>query len=264
MVSTQELEIQDGTSNKESVLHDLDGRIKLLVMVAIIVFAVASTNTWVFIILELYLLLLILISKIPLKTAFMKVLVIIPFGLSIAIFQPFIHPGTILYTLPFNIHVTVEGLEFTELLISRLIITVTSVVLFSFITPMQEIAESFRKLGVPNDFAMILSLFIRFIFLFYDQLEIIRNAQTSRGFSFTNNTPYSWKIKQMGYLFLMMFLRSYEQGENVFNSMLSRGYSKDSNLYLRNDSLSKKDYLYVMVSFLVIIILEMLVWFHVF
>lgn len=201
MVSVEELRKQEYMSNQNGILHNIDSRIKLIVLILIILFAVTSSNYMVFLVLELYLIILILISRISLKDALIRVILILPFGFFIAIFQPFIQPGEVLYTLPFGINITLQGLLFAELLMARLTVSVTSIVLFSYITPMKDIAEAFRRLHMPNEFAMIFSLFVRFIFLFYDELTSIRQAQSSRCFSLTNSTPYMWKLKQVGYLF---------------------------------------------------------------
>ena len=73
---------------------------------------------------------------------------------------------------------------------------------------MQEVAESFRKLGLPRDFSMVFSLFIRFLFMFYDELQRIRNAQTTRNFDiFNQKIDYMWRLRQVAYTVAMMFLR---------------------------------------------------------
>ena len=262
MVSINELTQQELLSSKDSVLHNVDSRIKLIVLVMIILFAVTSSNYIVFIVLEIYLLLLIYISHIPLKDALMRVLLILPFGFFIAIFQPFIQPGDVLYTLPFGLKITLQGILFAELLLARLVISITSIVLFSYITPMKDIAEAFRRLHMPNEFAMIFSLFVRFIFLFYDELQSIRQAQASRCFSLSNKTPYTWKLKQVGYLFLMMFLKAYERGEKVYESMASRGYNSDSKIYYSKEGLSRNSILYLAIPILIIITLIILEYFH--
>lgn len=263
MVSVNALIQQEYLSDMESPLHSVDSRIKLIVLILIIVFTVTSTSYTTFIVFELYLLILFIIAKIPIKQALFKVLVILPFGFFIAIFQPFIQPGEIIYTLPLGINVTMEGVLFAQLLISRLIVSITSIVLFSFITPMKDIAEAFRKLHMPNEFAMIFTLFVRFIFLFYDQLQSIRQAQNSRCFSLSNNTPYMWKVKQVGYLFLMMFVRSYEQGESVYNSMASRGYSSESTIYYSKDLIELNSILYLVIPIVIMIILVLLQYFSI-
>lgn len=263
MVSISELRQQEYLSNQSSILHDIDSRIKLIVLILMILFAVTSSNYIVFLILELYLIILITISKISLKDALVRVLLILPFGFFIAVFQPFVHPGQVLYTLPLGINITLEGIEFAELLMARLTISVTSIVLFSYITPMKDIAEAFRRLHMPNEFAMIFSLFVRFIFLFYDELNNIRQAQASRCFSLSNNTPYMWKLRQVGYLFLMMFLRAYERGETVYSSMASRGYNTESTIYYSKDKLSTNSIIYLLMPIILIILLITLQYFKI-
>lgn len=263
MVSISELQQQEILSSQDSILHNIDSRIKLIVLVLIILFAVTSSNYTIFLVLEAYLLILIYISGISLKDALMRVLLILPFGLFIAIFQPFIQPGEILYSLPFGINITLEGIAFAQLLLSRLVISITSIVLFSYITPMKDIAEAFRRLHMPQEFAMIFSLFVRFLFLFYDELKTIRQAQASRCFSLSNKTPYLWKVKQMGYLFLMMFLRAYDRGEKVYESMASRGYNSESQIYYSKEKLSTQSKLYLIIPIVIIIILTILQYFHI-
>lgn len=263
MVSISELQQQEILSSQDSILHNIDSRIKLIVLVLIILFAVTSSNYTIFLVLEAYLLILIYISGISLKDALMRVLLILPFGLFIAIFQPFIQPGEILYSLPFGINITLEGIAFAQLLLSRLVISITSIVLFSYITPMKDIAEAFRRLHMPHEFAMIFSLFVRFLFLFYDELNTIRQAQASRCFSLSNKTPYLWKVKQMGYLFLMMFLRAYDRGEKVYESMASRGYNSESQIYYSKEKLSTQSKLYLIIPIVIIIILTILQYFHI-
>ena len=250
-------------SMKESILHSLDGRVKLIVLIFIIIYAVYTTNILILALIEIYLILLILLSHLSLKSSFIKILLIIPFGGSIAILQPFVHSGTIIYSLPLGIHITSQGLIFGALLISRLIVTLTCIVLLSSLSPMPEVAESFRKLGLPRDFSMIFSLFIRFLFMFYDELQRIRNAQITRNFDiFNKKTAYMWRLKQVAYTIAMMFLRSYERGESVYLSMLSRGYSDQSRIYnAKNKEIGKNEYFFILTTLLVIICLQIFVMF---
>ena len=250
-------------SMKDSILHSLDGRVKLIVLILIIIYAVFSTNIIVLALLEIYLIILILVSHLSLKASAMKVLLIIPFGGSIAILQPFVHAGTVIYSLPLGINITLQGVMFGVLLFSRLIVTLTCIVLLSSLSPMQEVAESLRKFGLPRDFSMVFSLFIRFLFMFYDELQRIRNAQATRNFDiFNKKIDYMWRLRQVAYTVAMMFLRSYEQGENVYLSMLSRGYSDKSQLYHdKNKEIGTNDYFFISATFLVILCLQFLVMF---
>jgi len=248
----------------ESYLHLLDGRVKLVILLLIIVYAVSTTQIIVLIFLEIYLLSLIYISRLSFKTSLLRVLLLLPFGGFIIAFQPFIHPGNVIWAGPFmGIHVTDAGLMWGALLFSRLIVALTSIVLLSSISPMQEVVQSFRKMGMPREFAMILSLMIRFLFMFFDELERIRHAQTARNFDiFNKKTAYMWRMKQIGYTIAMMFLRAYEQGEKVYMSMVSRGYSDKSRLYTeKKRKIGLNDYFFIATTVILIICLQILAMF---
>lgn len=250
----------DNETMKESFLHLLDGRVKLVILVFITVYAVYTTEILILALIEVYLLSLIYLSHISFKGALKRVLLLLPFGGLIIVFQPFIHPGNAMYVLPFGIQVTYQGLMFGLLLFSRLLVSLTAIVLLSSISPMQEIVRSFRKLGMPKEFAMIFSLMIRFLFLFYDELQRIRYAQSARNFDiFNKNTAYMWRMKQIGYTVMMMFLRAYEKGEIIYLSMVSRGYSDKSNLYQeRNRKIGTKEYVFITTTLLLIVCLQFL------
>lgn len=143
------------------------------------------------------------------------------------------------------IHVTDAGLNWTILLFVRLVVCLTAIILYSSTTPLQEMASSFRKLKMPRDLAMILSIMVRFLFLFVDELAAIRKSQKSRNFSIhAKNTPYKWRIRQVGYTVGMMFLKAYEQGERVHRSMISRGFSDASEMF-DEKNLPKKAIIYI-------------------
>jgi len=244
-------------ARKSSALHSLDGRIKIISCMFIIVYAVYTSSVVVLSVMGLYLIVLILMSHISLSYTFKRIALILPFGGVIAIFQLFIKDGTVLYILPFGIEITQQGLDFALLLFSRIIICITTIVLLSSVTPMQELINSARKLGVPREFSMLLSLTLRYLFFFYDELRRIHNAQKTRCFDIrSKKTAYMWRLRKVGETIGMVFLRSYEQGEKVYFSMLSRGYSESFNLYKDNEKLNLKDYTFIAITISLIVLLE--------
>ncbi|MEG3224145.1 MAG: cobalt ECF transporter T component CbiQ [Methanobacteriales archaeon Met13] len=249
-------------SGRKSLLHGLDGRIKIIATMLLIAYAVYSTDIRILFVIEVYLLILILISKISIGYAFKRIVLIIPFGGFVAILQPFIRPGDIIYTLPIGIDVTYQGLVFGILLMSRLIVCVSAIVLLSSVTSMQDLIKSARKLKIPGEFAMLLSLTVRYLFFFYEELLRIRNAQKSRCFDIWNRkTEYIWRLKKVGQTITMMFLRSYEQGEKVYLSMLSRGYSTDSHIYLEKNKLVQGDFFLITATVGLVVALEVIRYF---
>ena len=128
-------------------------------------------------------------------------------------------------------------------------------------SPLQEVVASLRKLKMPKDMAMILSIMVRFLFMFIDELESIRKAQNSRNFNIHSKlTPYKWRVKQVGYTIAMMFVKSYEQGERVYKSMISRGFSDQSELYLGKSTFRKNEYIFIISIICVIIAVEIILF----
>lgn len=238
---------------KNSIIHKLDGRIKLILAFIIIIYSVYTTDIKVLFLLEIYLILILLFSKVSIYYFVKRVLMILPFGGFIAIFQPFIKEGLILYTLPFGLSISYEGILFGILLLSRLVVCLSTIVLLSSVTPLESIVNSMRKLGFPKEMAMILSMTVRYLFVFFDELENIKKAQKSRCFSIWNKkTSYSWRLKQVGYTIMMLFLKSFEKGERVYYSMLARGYTGEATSYKEEVPVMKIDYGVIVLTLIII------------
>ncbi|WP_413825654.1 MULTISPECIES: cobalt ECF transporter T component CbiQ [unclassified Methanobrevibacter] len=254
----------DVVSAQNNVIHNLDGRVKLISVLFIIIYSVFSNQLFVPIILEIFLLIVMGLAKLSFKASFTRILLLIPFGGAIILFQPFIHPGNIIWVSSISwIHITDAGLNWGIILMSRLIVCLTAIVILSSTSPMQEVVESFRKLGMPRDLAMILSIMVRFLFMFIDELAQIRKSQKSRNFDIHSKlTPYKWRIKQVGYTVAMMFLKSYEKGETTYSSMVSRGFSNDSQFYVSRKKMTKSNYVFIISIVLLILFIEILVIFY--
>lgn len=256
---TQTLKLDDIASG-DSIIHNLNGSVKLISAIIIIVFTVFSQQIIVPIIMEIFLLLILYLSKVSIKDAFKRIALLLPFGGVIIIFQPFIHPGNVLWAYSW-IQITDTGLNWAILLFGRLITSLTAIVILSSTSPMQEIVASFRKLKMPKELAMILSITVRFLFVFIDELTTIRNAQKSRNFNIHSKlVPYRWIVRQVGYTIAMMFLKSYEQGERVHKSMISRGFSDTSQLFNEKTHLEKSDYIYLISIITLLIVIEVILY----
>ncbi|MBC7119594.1 MAG: cobalt ECF transporter T component CbiQ [Methanobacteriaceae archaeon] len=241
---------------KESPIHHLDGRIKIIISLIIIVYAVSTSNLLILSIMEAYLLILLSISRIPFSYTLKRLFLILPFGGFIALFQLFIRAGDIIWSGPFGVHVTMQGLLFGILLFAKITVSITAIILLSSTTPMQELTNSMRGIGIPHTFIMLLNLTVRYLFFFYDELERIKNAQKTRCFDIWNkNTQYSWRLKKIGEMIAMIFLRAYEQGEKTYLSMLSRGYSQESQMYHEKSPLKRTDILFIILNIAFIILL---------
>jgi len=250
----------DREARKESFMNNLDGRIKLISAMLIIIYAVSSSNIMILAIMEVYLLILVSISNVTPKYALKRIALIIPFGGFVALIQPFFQPGNVIWTGPFGwLQITDYGLFFGALLLSRMVVAVTAIVFLSSSTSMQDLVASAQRLGVPHQLAMLLNLTVRYLFFFYDQLENILNAQSTRCFDiFNKKTSYKWRLRKVGETITMMFLRAFEQGEKVYLSMMSRGYSENTQTYRAKTRLDSKDYGFFSITLLFIAGLQLM------
>ncbi|MBQ2665912.1 cobalt ECF transporter T component CbiQ [Methanobrevibacter sp.] len=250
----------DDLASKDSPIHNLEGRIKLISTIFIILVCVISKEIFIPVILEIMLLVILKIARLSYWDSAKRLLMLLPFGGAVIIFQPFIQPGTIIWSYSW-LHVTDVGLNWAILLLVRMIVCLTAIIIYSSTTPLQEMASSFRKLKMPRDLAMILSIMVRFLFLFVDELAAIRKSQKARNFDIhSEKTPYKWRVKQVGYTIGMMFLKAYEQGERVHKSMVSRGFSDASEMFDEKKSPEKSDYIYLLIIIIVVIVLEIVLF----
>lgn len=250
----------DREARKESFMNNLDGRIKLISAMLIIVYAVTSTNLLILSMMEIYLLFLIYLSNVSPKYALKRIALVIPFGGFVAMIQPFFQPGNIIWMGPFGwLHMTDYGLFFGALLLFRVTVSVTAIVFLSSATSMQDLVASAQKLGVPYQLAMLLNLTVRYLFFFYDQLINILNAQSTRCFDiFSKKTSYKWRLRKVGETITMMFIRAFEQGENVYISMVCRGYSENTRIYREKTRIDSKDYAFLSTTIVILISLQFL------
>ncbi|MDK2831885.1 MAG: cobalt/nickel transport system permease protein [Methanolobus sp.] len=245
---------------KNSPIHRLDGRAKILAVIAIIVFAVSlprmdETNFSKLIILELYLITLMAIARLNPVYTIMRFLSILPFGLAIVLIQPFVRQPFIdsftVYPLdlPLGITVTYEGISFGLILLAKYTVCITAIVLMSSTMKMNDMVTSARRLGMPAEFTLILSMMVRYLFVFWIILKRIRVAQKTRLFYLWNkDVPHKWILEQVAYTISSLFIRSYEQGERTYISMLCRGYSSADKIYVHKNKLKTSDILFSMIT----------------
>jgi cobalt/nickel transport system permease protein len=248
---------------KDSPIHRLDGRVKLLFLICIIIYSVSLSKfstfaLWKLAGIEIYLILLILIARLNFFYVALRFIMLTPFGLGIAILQPFFRQGFIteftVHEIPLiGLQWTEEGLLFGAVLFAKFSIAVTTVILFSSTSPMTEMVESARRLRLPREFALLLTLMIRYLFIFWGILNRLHRAQASRCFDIWNkNVPRKWILEHIGYSISCLFIRSYEQGERTFQSMLSRGYDYTADIYVHKKKILAPEIAFMVVTILVV------------
>jgi cobalt/nickel transport system permease protein len=162
---------------------------------------------------------------------------------------------------PFGIAVYSESVEFAFILLVKFIVSISFIILLSSTTKVQDMLEGGTRLGLPADFALVLGMMLRYLFVFGYIYRKVTDSLVTRCFNaFDRKLPYRYRLRQMGYILGTLFIRAYEQGERVYISMLCRGYGRNSFLYVKKKSLSKGDLAFLSFSIIFIIAIPITVW----
>jgi cobalt/nickel transport system permease protein len=243
---------------RDSVLHRLDARVKILAFFAVIIAIVAvpySTAVYTAgILLFIFFALLWALSGVSPIVYAMRLAVIVPVWGIVILFQIFItnpyyaefHPVAI---LPLGLTIYAESLQFASILAVKFLVSVSFIILLSVTTTLQDLLQGASRLGLPAEFALALGMMIRYLFVFGYIFRKVNEALATRCFHpFDRNLPYRYRLRQLGNAIGTLFLRSYEQGERVFTSMLCRGYGKHSHLFVEKKPFSRPDWAFLSLS----------------
>jgi cobalt/nickel transport system permease protein len=252
------MEIEE-QSKKQTILHRVDSRIMIIFAFALIIYAVIQTELYKLIILEIFLLVLMAVARLSGGYVAKRLALIFPFGGFLAVMQPFIRDGDVIYSW-WAFEITRQGLDFGILLLLKMTVCVSAVILMSSVKSLPEILDALKQLKVPRFFITTLNMMFRYLHLFYDNLHRIRTAQKCRGFTLRNHPKgYRYVWNNLGNTISTLFIKSYDQGERVYTCMLARGYSMDSDYIFTEKQKVKRSDMFMFIGLgLLIIYLELL------
>lgn len=215
----------DKYSERDSFLHRLDPRAKIIALLGFIVLMVLTppTEFSIFAQYGLVILALIALSRLPLAFILRRALLVIPFVLMITIFIPFLKAGRTAFILDLHwahLRVTYEGLIICW---NVLVKSVSSVVLLTLListTRFSALLKGLEYLKVPRVLILLVSFMYRYLFVMIDESERMQRARTARWFG-----GYILRqIKVIGHMVALLFIRTYERSERIYTAMLARGF----------------------------------------
>ncbi|MFH1663034.1 MAG: cobalt ECF transporter T component CbiQ [Chloroflexota bacterium] len=219
----------DQYSDRNSLIHRLDPRSKLLATLAFIT-AVVLTPAGSWLAGSLYfftIATLIVLSRVPLLYIFRRSLVIIPFVLLVAISIPFFKEGEAAFGFniwAWHLSVTHSGLQLLWSILAKSWLSILSLILLTSTTGFASLLKGLERLRMPKVMVMIMSFMYRYIFLLTDEVMHMKQARDSRNFGGKRLR----QISTIGNMIGTLFIRSYERGERVYAAMVSRGFDGHS------------------------------------
>jgi energy-coupling factor transport system permease protein len=226
--------------NKNSVVHKLDSRIKIIYVVVLGMLAFTIRTRFEITVFSLFILLLILLAKMDLRDLIKNLR---PFY--------FIFIFTFLMYFLFSRNQLLLGTiylwRFLILIIISLLLTYTTTVSY-LITAIEKLSKSLKIFNIkPRNIAVMISVAVRFVPVMFINLEKTREAMLSRLVNFR-------KIKYLKLLVLLILEKMLKSASNLSDALHSRLYNENtkSSKIMR---LGKNDYISIVVVIIFVLII---------
>ncbi|MCX5776544.1 MAG: cobalt ECF transporter T component CbiQ [Candidatus Firestonebacteria bacterium] len=221
-----ELSYIDRYSELDSPIHKLDPRVKTAAFFMYILFVVTTLpgEYLAYALFFLLMLFVIILSKVSLLYILKRSLAIIPFVLIISVFLPFSAPADRLFAG--HIKVNNRGLELFFNIVIKAWLSIIAVTIFSATTAFPAFLKGLNALHFPKIIVLMLSFMYRYSFVLLEEVTRINTARKSR--SPVGNTVR--QLKTVGNIIGLLFIRTYERGERIYQGMLSRGFNGEINI----------------------------------
>ena len=218
----------------DSFLHRYDPRIKIVITILYIVCTFLCKNVLSFGLLLLSALILIILGKVPLKLVFRSirpVLIIIAFTAVLNIFWTKGEEQNLLLQWHF-IHIYTEGIFNASFIIVRIIALIigTSMLLTYTTTPIaltdaiEDLLAPLKKLKLPvHEFAMMMTIALRFIPTLIEETDKIMTAQKARGADFTSGS-LTQRAKALIPILIPLFVSAFSRASELATAMECRCY----------------------------------------
>lgn len=216
-----------------SVIHKLDPRIKLLLMILYIVCVFMAKSAQAYIVNACVLIFVIYLSKIKVKTVLKSLKPLIFIMTFTALMNIFWTQGDELLFSFWIIKVYKDGIVFAFFMLVRLIclVTGTFVILTYTTSPValtdaiERVTSPLKKLKIPtHEFAMMMSIALRFIPTLIEETDKIISAQKARGANFETGNLMQ-RTKALIPVLIPLFVSAFRRADELACAMECRLYT---------------------------------------
>ena len=218
-----------------SPLHRMDPRSKLLILVLYIVTIFCCGSLIPFALCTLGLLAAIKISRISPKLILKSLKPIVIIVIFTGVLNILYTPGEVLVKL-WIFRITMEGIQTAAVMITRILLLVASTALLTYTTsPMaltdglENLLSPLKKLKVPvHEFAMMMSIALRFIPTLIEETDKIMSAQKARGADFESGNLLQ-RAKALVPVLVPLFISAFRRADDLACAMECRLYHGGAN-----------------------------------
>ncbi len=214
----------------KSVIHRLDPRTKLVLLVVYIV-ALFVADSWVsYGACFAFLAVSIAVSHIPLKAVFRGLKPLVFILVFTGVLNIFFTPGRELVSLGF-VTITWEGLIQAAKMVSRIMMLITATFLLTYTTSpialtdgLESLLGPLKHIKVPvHELSMMMCIALRFIPTLIEETDKIMSAQKARGADFETGNLIQ-KVKALVPILVPLFISAFRRADELATAMECRCY----------------------------------------
>ncbi len=214
-----------------STFHRADPRCKILWTVAMMILVLTVDSFIGYGISLGFVAAVVMLSKIPMGMVWKCIKPVLFFVVFTVIFNLLFYGGETLLFKFWVIKVYLEGILFSIKMVLRIMLLVVSASVLTYTTPSVNITDGLEylmrplaKIGFPaHDVAMMMSIALRFIPTFADEIDKIIKAQASRGAEFDSGNILT-RIKSYVPVLVPLFAGAFKRATDMATAMEARCY----------------------------------------
>ncbi|MBQ7337331.1 MAG: energy-coupling factor transporter transmembrane protein EcfT [Clostridia bacterium] len=216
----------------DSLLHRLDPRAKLIMALMYVVTSFICQNILGFAALLLSAILLVILSKIPMTTVLRSIRPVLFIILFTAIINIFMTGGDTLLVEWKFIRISLEGLLNAAFMMVRIFVLIIGMGMFMTYTTtpimltdaIEQLLAPLKKIKVPvHEFAMMMTIALRFIPTLVEETEKIMSAQKARGADFSSGSLLS-RAKALIPILVPLVVSAFRRADELATAMECRCY----------------------------------------
>jgi cobalt/nickel transport system permease protein len=222
------IRLLDELSEKKTIIHNIHPIAKLITTIIYLIIVVSYKKYEISGLtpLVLFPIVLISLSDIPVRPIINRTLIVLPFVIGIAIFNPILDKAPLIYIG--SVCFSGGWISFISIMF-KCLLTVSATLILLATTGMNKIAMALRILKVPKLFVMQLLLTYRYITVLIEEIMRTTTAYSLRS-PFRNGIGF----KDWGSLTGQLLIRTIDRAHRIYVSMCCRGfkgeYNTDNNL----------------------------------
>ena len=214
----------------QSVIHRMDPRIKLIMVMAYIVMLFMAFNFLSLLFTVVFFAFIIIISRVPFKTVLKSLKPIIPIIIFTSIIQIFYMGGQVVIKF-WIIEITKEGIFYAVFIVIRICLLISGSSLLTYTTTPTALTDALERLLSPlkllkvkvHELAMMMTLALRMVPTLIEETDKIMSAQKARGADIDTG-GFLKRIRALIPILIPLFVSSFRRAYELAIAMECRCY----------------------------------------